>query len=164
MFIDPIRSKSFQAADCYRTIELPPVAFLLARVVTNTPDRGRKGIVLFDHIECLFISSSLDQGNVSLGARFSGAGVLAGAGSSFGDEKGIGNGLGIRPVNGLSLIQSLIEFIGKEDGADLCTVVATGAFLHIDVTGMFSNCCLKMSSLSFQRDQFRVCNDFNIEV
>jgi hypothetical protein len=129
MFINPISHKSLQVADRYRTIELSPIAFLFTGVVTDTSYRSRKGIVLFDHIERFLISASLDQGNIALCARLRWAGVLAGTGTSFGDKKSIGNGLRIRPVNGLSLIQSLIEFIEQEDGADFCTVIAAGAFL-----------------------------------
>jgi hypothetical protein len=164
VFIDPICYKTLQGADRNRAIQLSTIAFLFTRVVTNTPNRGRKGIIFFDYIERLFISTRLDQGNVALGTCLCRTGVLAGAGPPFGDKKGIGNSLRIRPVNGLSLIQSLIECIRKKDGANLCTIVTTGAFLHIHITGMSSNPRLEMSSLPFQRDKFRVGDDFNIEM
>jgi hypothetical protein len=149
MLIDPVGNKSFQIADRHWTIEFSSIAFLFTGMVANSPYRSRKRIVLFDHIEGLLISARLNQGDVALGACLRRARVFAWTRSSFGYKKGVWNRLRIRPVNGLPLVQSLVEFVRKKNGADLCAVIAAGTFLHIDVTGVLSNRCLEMSSFAF---------------
>jgi hypothetical protein len=164
VFIDPVGGKTLKRTDRYRAVQFPPIAFLFTRMVADAPDRGRKRIIFFHHIEGFFIAARLDQGDIALGTRLRRTGVLAGAGASLGDKICIGDGLRIRPIDRLSLIEALVEFIGKENRTDLCTVVATGAFLHIDVTGMLPDGCLEMPGLPPQGDQFGISNDFDIEV
>jgi hypothetical protein len=164
MFINPICHKSLQATDRNWTVQFPPITFLFTRMVTYTPYRGRKGIILFDHIEGFFISTSLDQGNIALRARLRGTGVLAGTGPSFSDEKSVGNRLGVRPINGLPLVQSLIEFVRQENRTHLRAIITTRAFARIHVAGMFPNICFEIPGLPFQRDKFCVGNDFDVEM
>src|SRR4030042_2276203 len=133
MFIHPIGGKALETADRHRAFQLPPVAFLFTGMVADSAYRSWKGIILFDHIEGLFVPASLDQGNIALGARLCWTGMFAGARAPFGDKKGVRNSLRIRPVNGLSLIQSLIKFIWKKDRADLCAVITAGALRHIHI-------------------------------
>jgi hypothetical protein len=80
--------------------------------------------------------------------------MLTGTGPSFRDKKGVGNSLRIRPVNSLPLIQSLVEFVGQEDGTHFCAVVAAGAFTHVHVTWMPSKDCLEASGVPLQGDEF----------
>src|SRR4030043_1031876 len=148
MFIDPVSDKALKRTDGYRSVKFPSIAFLLTGMITNTSYAGWKGVVLFDHIECFLVSACLDQGNIPLGARLCRTGVLAGAGSPLGHKIGVGNSLGIRPVDCLPLIQSFIKFVRKQDRADLCTVVAASTFLHIHIAGTFLDGCLEMSSLT----------------
>jgi hypothetical protein len=164
VFIDPVGGKTLQSTDRYRGVEFPSIAFLFTRMIADAPDRGRKRIILFHHIEGFFVAARLDQSNIPLGTRLRRAGVLAGAGTPLGDEIRIGDGLRIRPINRLSLIEAFVEFIWKEDRANFCTVVATGAFLRIDVTGMFPDRCPEMPGLPPQGDQLGIGNDFDIEV
>src|SRR4030065_1868066 len=109
MFINPIGGKALQVADRHRTIELSSIAFLFTRMVANTPYRGGKGIIFFDHIKGFFISAGLDQSNVALRTCLRRTGVFAGTGSSVGDQESVGNSLRIGPIDGASLIQSLIK-------------------------------------------------------
>jgi hypothetical protein len=154
MFIDPICYKTLQAADGDRAIQFSSITFLFTRMVAYTTYGGGKGIIFFDHIEGFLISASLDQGNIALCTRLCRTGVFTGAGAPFGDQKGVGNGLRVRPVNRFSLIQSLIEFIRQEDRANLCTVITTRAFAHVHIAWMFSDLRFEMPRLSFQRDEF----------
>jgi hypothetical protein len=148
MFIDPVSDKALKRTDGYRSVKFPSVAFLLTGMITNTSNGGWEGVVLFDNIERFLVPACLDQGDIPLGARLCWTGVLTGASSPLRHKIGIGNGLGIRSVNRFSLIQPLIEFVGKEDRADLCTVVAASTFLHIHIAGTFLDGCLEMSSLT----------------
>src|SRR4030042_6434664 len=68
MFLNPIGYETLQAADRHWAIQFPSIAFLLTRMITNTPYGGRKGIIFFNHIECLFISAGLDQSKIAFGA------------------------------------------------------------------------------------------------
>src|SRR4030066_797769 len=164
MFINPIGGKALQVADRHRTIELSSIAFLFTRMVANTPYRGGKGIIFFDYIKGFFISAGLDQSNVALRTCLRRTGVFAGTGSSFGDQKSIGDRLRIRPVNGSSLIQPLVKFIRQENRTNLCTIITTRAFTHLHIAGMLSNLRFEMPDLSFQRDQLGVGGDFDIEM
>ena len=154
MFINPIGYETFQTADCHWTIEFSSIAFLFTRVITNTSYRSGKRIIFFDHIKSFFISAGLDQSNIALCTRLCRTCVFAGAGAPFGDQKGVGNGLRVRPVNRFPLIQSLIEFIRQEDGANLCTIITTRAFTHVHIAWMFSDLRFEMPRLPFQRDEF----------
>jgi len=149
VFVYPISEKTLQSTDGNRAVELSSIAFLFTRMVTNTPNRGRKGIVFFDHIEGFFISTCLDQGDIALSARLCWTGMLARTGAVLGDKEGIRNGLRIEPVNRLSLIQSLVEFIWEEDRADLSAIITTRAFLQIHIARMPSYLRPELPSLSF---------------
>src|SRR4030042_955351 len=162
MFINPVIRESLQSADGTRGIQFSPIAFLFTRMVANTPYRGRKRIVFFHHVERLFIPASLNQGNIALSTRLSRAGRFTWTRSPLGHKKGVGNSLRIRPINCPSLIETFVEFIWKEDGADLCTVVTTGALAHVHIAWVSSNRCLELSGPSFERNQLRIGNDLDI--
>src|SRR4030042_1085439 len=98
--------------------------------------RGGKGIILFDYIKGFFISAGLDQSNVALRTCLRRTGVFAGTGSSFGDQKSIGDRLRIRRVTGSSVIHTTVKFIRQENRTNLWRLIITRAFTHLHIGGM----------------------------
>ncbi len=125
---------------------------------------GREGVVLFDDFQRIFVAAGGDESDVALGAGVGGAGVLAGASASLGDEVGVGNSLGVGAIDGGPLRQALFVLVGHVDRADLGAVVATGALLEVNVAGIAAHRGGEVAGLSVQANQVGVGDDLDVEV
>jgi hypothetical protein len=164
MFVHPVGHKSLQGADGHRAIELPSIAVVFAGMIADPSNRSREGVVFLDHLKCFFVAPGLDQSNVTLCAGLGRTGVLAGARATFRHQESIGNRLRIRTVDRLPLIQSSIEFVREENGADIGAVIAARAFLEIDVTGSSPDLGPEIPGLSLEGEELGVGNDPDVEM
>ena len=67
MIVDPVGHEALQSADGHGAVQLCTIAFIFARVITNTPDRCGEGVILFYHFQGFGIAPLADKGNISLG-------------------------------------------------------------------------------------------------
>jgi hypothetical protein len=93
-------------------------------MVANPAHGCRKGIVLLDDFQRLFVPLFGDKGNVALRTGISRAGSLAGTGALFGYGVSTRYGLGIGLVGGCPRGQAFVELAGDSNRAHLDTIVA----------------------------------------
>ena len=124
-------------------------------MIADPPHRARERVIFLDHLKRFLVASGLDQSNIALGTCLGRTGVLARARASFRDQESIGNRLRIRAIDRFPLIQSFVKLVRKEDGTNLCTVIAARAFFQIDITRTFPNLGLEIPGLPFEREAIR---------
>jgi hypothetical protein len=164
MLVYPIGHESLQSADGDRAVQLPSIAVIFTGMITDPSHGGREGVILFDHLERFPVAPSLDQSNIALGACLGWTGVLARARTSFSYQESIWHRLRIGAVDRLPLVQSSIEFIREENGANFRTVIAAGTFLQVDVARTFPDLGPKTPGLPFERKQLGVWGDLDVEM
>ena len=102
-------------------------------MVADTATDARERIVFLDHPQGIVVPALADQCDVSLGALSGWAGIATGRNAKLFNSVGVGSGLRIELVGSALMDQSLVKATGDDDRADVGTLTATGAFVHVDV-------------------------------
>ena len=117
-----------------------------------------------DDFQRFLILALFDHLDVALDVESGRACQAAGGFILFFNGIGAGNGLGILFVGGPAGGQTPVELVGKFDGADFGAIAAAGAFGKIDETGVLLYGCGKTSLLALEINQFRVGDQFDVQM
>ena len=106
--------------------------------------------ILHDDFKGLFVLALLDHVDIALNIQTAGTGQTAGGFIAFVNRKSAGNGLGILFVGRFLGGQTFLVFIGQIYGAHLGALTAAGAFVKINIAGVFSNPGFEISRFALQ--------------
>jgi len=146
MFVDPIGHEALQGTDGHGAIQFSAITLIFAWVITDTADRRREGVILLHDSQGFRIAPLGNKGDIPLGTGLGWTPILAWARSQLGDQVGVWNGLRIGSIDGLSIVQSLVEFVGEADGANLFAIRTSGTFFQIHISGRTVDSCCKVPS------------------
>jgi len=133
---------------------------VMADPATDTGER----VLLFKEFQGFPVFALVDKGDVALDTHMGRAAGFTGCGAAFVDSIGTRDGLGIFFESRLAFREPFIIFVGACNGAYLGTLVAAGAFVRVDEAGFLVNFCRKITGLSIQFHQFRVGEQFDVEM
>ncbi len=125
-----------EGVDVDRIVQFAPVAGILAAVVTDTSTDGREWVVLLDYPQGVLVPSLADQSDVPLHPLSGRTGIPTRGDAPLLDSKSVGHRLRIQLVGGPLDGQPLIKATGDDHRADLGTITAAGALIHINVARM----------------------------
>ncbi len=144
MFVGPIGHEALQGTDGHGTIQLSAITLILTGVITDTTDRSREGVILFHHFQGFRVEPLGDEGNIPLGTGLGRAPILTGTRSQLGYQVRVWNGLRIGSIDGLSIVQCLVELVWEADRANRLAIRASRTFFHIHIPGMTADSCHKV--------------------
>ncbi len=137
--------------------------FFTGVMADSAADAGER-MLFFKEFQCFSVLALVDKGDVALDTYMGRTGGFTGRGAAFINNKCTRDGLGIFLESSLTIREPFIIFVGACNGADLGTFAAAGAFVRVDEAGFLVNFCRKITGLSIQFHQFRVGEQFDVEM
>jgi len=126
-------------------------------------DAGER-VLFLEEFQSFSELALVDKGDVALDTHMGGTGGFTGSGAAFVDTKCTRDGLGVFLESGLAVRETFVILIGASNWAHLGTLAAAGAFVRVDEAGFLVNFCRKITGFSIQFHQFRVGEQFDIEM
>jgi len=137
---------------------------LLTGVMTYPAADAGEGMLLLEEFQSFPVFSLVDKGDVALDAYMCGTGGFAWCRAALVDTIGTRDGLGIFFESSFAFREPFVIFVGACNGAYLGTLATTGAFIQVDEAGFLVNFRRKITGFSVQFYQFRVGEQFDVEM
>ena len=137
--------------------------FLTGVMADPAADAGER-MLLFEKFQGFPVLSLVDKGDVALDAYMCGTGGLAWRSAALVDSECTGDGLGVFFESSFAFREPFVIFVGACNGAYLGTLATAGAFVRVDEAGFLVNFCRKITGFSVQFYQFRVGEQFDVEM
>ena len=116
-----------ETADAHGLIVLQSLASLLTRMMADSAKYAGKDDGFANESEGLVEFSGSGESNKSVSIDSAGAAKTAWRFLGFVDDKGIGEGLGVRAENSFAIAKALLELVGMRNRASLGTIATTSA-------------------------------------
>ncbi len=126
-------------------------------------DAGKRN-TFFNQLQCFYVTSLADQGNVPLRVQPSRACSLAGGNAALLYGVGIGDGLGVEFVGRALDAQPHVEPVRDDNGADARALPTTGALIQINVAGLFAQADGEVAHIPVHADHFGIHQQLNVAV
>jgi len=136
----------------------------LAGVMADPAAYTGERVLLLEELKGFPVFALVDKGDVALNAHMCGAGGFAWCGAALVDTIGTRNGLGIFFESGFAFRKPFVIFVGACNGTYFGTLAAAGALVRVDEAGFLVNFCRKITGFSLQFHQFRVGEQFDVEM